>query len=83
MYQYYVVEVQKTAGGEFAHNVSWHWDESADKARLKAESKYHEVLSFASVSELAEHSAILFASDGTPIMNQCYKHDAVPAVEEE
>ena len=74
--QYYVVEVQKNANGEFGHNVFWLYDENADKARLKGEAKYHEVLAAAAVSNLAEHSAIMFASDGTPLMHQCYKHEA-------
>lgn len=76
MYQYYVVEVQKNENGEFGHNVFWLYDESADKARLKGESKYHEVLAAAAVSELPEHAAIMFSSEGLPIMHQCYKHEA-------
>lgn len=80
MYQYYVIEVQKT-NGEYAHNVFWLYDEDADKARLKGESKYHEILSYASVSNVEEHSAIMFASDGTPLMHQCYKHTPEPAPE--
>lgn len=74
MSQFYVVEIQKTVSGEFAHNVFWLWDEDADAARLKGEAKYHEVLAAAAVSELAEHSAILFSSQGVPIMHQCYTH---------
>lgn len=80
MYQYYVIEVQKSANGDFGHNVFWAYDEDADKARLKGEAKYHEILSYGAVSEMVEHSAIMFASDGTPIMHQCYKHE--PVVEE-
>lgn len=75
MYQYYVVEIQKNENGEFGHNVFWAFDENADKARLKGESKYHEVLAAAAVSELPEHAAIMFSSEGLPIMHQCYKHE--------
>lgn len=75
MYQYYVAEIKKDVNGEFEHNVFWLYDENADKARLKGESKYHEVLAAAAVSELAEHAAIMFSSEGLPIMHQCYKHE--------
>lgn len=83
MTQLYVVEIKKNANGEFEHNVNWVWDADADKARLKGESKYYEVLSAAAVSNVAEHSAILFTSEGFPLMHQCYKHEsATEAVEE-
>jgi len=80
MYQNYVVEITKDANGEMAHDVTWHWDDDADKALLKAESKYHEVLSRAAVSDKAEHSAILFTEEGFPVEHKCYKH-AVTAEE--
>jgi hypothetical protein len=81
MTQLYIIEVQKNANGEFGHNVFYVWDEDQTKARLKAESKYHEVLAAAAISEVAEHAAILFTSEGFPLMHQCYKHD-VATVEE-
>ena len=74
MYQNYVVEVKKTQQGEFEHNVFWLYDEDPDKAMLKAESKFHEILSAAAVSMMAEHSAILFTSEGFPKDHKCYKH---------
>jgi len=79
MTQLYIVEIQKNANGEMAHNVFWAYDEDPDKARLKGESKYHEVLAAAAVSEVAEHAAILFTSEGFPLMHQCYKHTTQPA----
>ncbi len=79
MYQFYTVEIMKSHTGEFEHDVKWHWDEDATKAQQKAESKFHEILSRASVSDKAEHSAIIFSSEGFPIMHQCYKHDEAPA----
>lgn len=75
MTQYYVIEVQKSDAGEFGHNVFWAYDENPEKALLKGESKYHEVLAAAAISDVAEHSAILFGSDGTPLMHQCYRHE--------
>lgn len=87
MYQFYTVEITKTHDGELAHDVKWHWDEDATKAQQKAESKFHEIMSRAAVSEYALHSAILFSEEGFPIMNQCYKHvyvaPAPEVVEEE
>ena len=83
MTQLYVVEIKKNANGEFEHNVNWVWDEDPDKARLKGESKYFEILSQAAVSTLAEHAAILFTSEGFPLMHQCYKHESVTEAVEE
>lgn len=74
MYQYYTVEVKKTQSGEFEHDVRWHYDENQEKARLKGEAKFHEILARAAVSDYAEHSAILFASTGNRIMDKCYYH---------
>lgn len=83
MYQFYTVEVIKSHSGEFEHDVKWHWDEDAEKAQQKAESKFHEILSRAAVSETAEHSAIIFSSEGFPIAHACYKHDPTPEPEPE
>jgi hypothetical protein len=75
VYQYYVVEVIRNKSKEFEHNVFWLYDEDDAKARLKGESKYHEILTSAAVSEHPEHSAILFSSKGLPLMFQCYEHE--------
>lgn len=82
MNQYYIIEIQQYANGEYGHQVHFAFDTDAAKARLKAESKYHEVLAAAAVSELQSHSATLLTSDGRAIMNQCYKH-ALPEPETE
>lgn len=81
MNQYYIIEIQQYANGEYGHIVHFAYDADASKARLKAESKYHEVLAAAAVSELQSHAATLLTADGRAIMNQCYKH-ALPAEEE-
>lgn len=83
MTQLYIVEVKKSANQEFEHNVFWVYDEDPDKARLKGESKYYEVLSAAAISDVAEHSAILFTSEGFPLMHQCYKHESATETVEE
>ena len=81
MTQMYVVEIQKMHSGEYAHNVFWVYDENATICQQKGEAKYREILSYAAVSDTAEHAAILFTSEGFPLMNQCYKHDPIPTEE--
>lgn len=78
MTQFYIVEVQQYANGEFGHLVHYAYDQDADVARLKAESKYHEVLAAAAVSNLPTHSAIMFSTEGFPVLHQCYHHNVVP-----
>lgn len=86
MNQYYIIEIQQYLNGDFGHIVHFAYDVNPSTARLKAESKYHEVLAAAAISELPQHSATLLTSDGRCIMNQCYKHEVVqpePEVEPE
>ncbi len=68
---YYIVEIQKYAGGDFGHLVHY-----AD-TRAKAESKYYEVLAAAAVSELPQHSACLINDEGQHVMSKCYKRTVV------
>ena len=82
VYQFYTAEITKDANGVYSHDIKWYWDEDATKAQLKGEAKYHEIMSRAAVSNFAEHAAILFSSEGFPIMHQCYKHEVVTPVEE-
>lgn len=81
--QYYIVEIQQYANGEYGHLVHFAYDEDPAQALLKAESKYYEVLSAAAVSNLLCHSAILFSTEGFPILNKCYKHNVQPEPEPE
>lgn len=84
MNQYYIVEIQRYQNSEYGHIMHFAYDEDATKARLKAESKYHEVLAAAAISDLPQHSATLLTSDGRCIMNQCYRHSVEePAPEED
>jgi hypothetical protein len=84
MNQFYIIEIQQYANGEFGHIVHFAYDTDSTKARLKAESKYHEVLAAAAISELPQHSATLLTCDGRAIANQCYKHVVItPEPEEE
>ena len=63
-----VVELQKSGEGQVANIVTAH------ETQLEAESKYHQVLSAAAVSQLPCHSAVLVSEEGFPIAHQCYKH---------
>lgn len=72
--QYYIMEIQQYTDGTYGDIKHFAYDEDPEKARLKAESKFHEILSAAAISELPMHSAIMFSAEGYPIMNQCYKH---------
>jgi len=74
MFQYYVIEIIKDAQGQYSHNVHWTFDESADKARRKAESKAYELLSAASLSETKVHSVTVLSDDGFLVMSKCYKN---------
>lgn len=40
----------------------------------RALQKYYTVLSYAVISELARHSAMVVATDGTVIKVECYQH---------
>ena len=73
--QYYIMEIQQYKDGTYGDIKHFAYDEDPEKARLKAESKFYEVLSAAAVSDLPTHSAIMFSAEGYPVMNQCYKHD--------
>ena len=81
MNQFYIIEIQQYKDGNYGHIVHFAYDADATKARLKAESKYHEVLAAAAISELPQHSATLLTADGRAIMNQCYKHVIEPTPE--
>lgn len=77
MNQYYILEIQQYANGEYGHIVHFAYDADTQKARFKAEAKYYEVLAAAAISELPQHSAILITSEGNPLMHQCYYHTPV------
>lgn len=73
--QFYILEIMRSANGEFAHQVHWAWDADENLARLKAENKYHLILAAAALSEYATHSATLLNAIGDVISSQCYYHE--------
>ena len=83
MTQYYIIEIQQNKEGEYGHIVHYVFDENPEQARLKAESKYHEILSSAAISETMKHSAIIISDEAFPVMFQCYKHTFEVVEEEE
>ena len=76
MTQFYIIEIKQLNNGEFEHKVYYAWDENVQKARLKAESKYHEILAQAAVSDTKRHSAIIVSEESFPVVNQCYRHES-------
>lgn len=71
--QYYVLELQKYANGEFGHQVHFVYDANGEIARRKGDSKYHAILSEAALSGIPENAAILVASNCFPLANWCYE----------
>lgn len=72
--KYFIVEIQKLGDNNYANLVH----EAA--SRNEAESKYYQVLASAAISNIPQHSAILFTAEGFPLMNQSYEHAVIPAV---
>ena len=73
---YLVIEIQKDFSGEIAYVVTKHTTLS------DAESKYHSVLSYAAISNLASHSATLLTDNGFALKREFYEHTP-PAPEPE
>lgn len=83
MKQFYILEIVQHTNGEYEHHVHFAYDTDADKARLKAESKYHEILANAAISDTLNHSAIIVSDECFPVLNQCYKHEPEETEQEE
>lgn len=66
--KYIVIELQKNAEGVLTNLVSTH------ETLAEAESKYYTVLSYAAVSEIPVHSAIIVSEEGNPVKYNSYKH---------
>ena len=82
MYQYYVIIITKDAENNYTHEVKWAFDGNADQARLKAESLYYTEVAAAAVSTRVTHAVTLLSSDGVPLMDKCYRHEAQAETEE-
>lgn len=65
---YLVIEIQKTQQGQVSHLVTTHETQAA------AESKYHQILTYAAQTELASHSATILTDNGYALRREFYEH---------
>ena len=63
-----VIELQKN-GDQLAHL------ETVCSTSAEAESKYHQILAAAAVSEVGVHSAVILGDDGFTYKSESYKHE--------
>lgn len=66
---YLVIEMQKQVDGSLAHLVDAYTDRST------AEQKYHTVLSYAAVSKLPTHTAVILSEEGAVLKKEIYRHE--------
>lgn len=81
--QYYIIEIKQLINEEYEHQVYYAWDQDPKLALLKAESKYHEILSAAAVSTHLTHSCEILSTECVPVMFHSYKHPVEPEPEPE
>lgn len=75
MTQYYIVEIKQLTTGEYEHNVYYAWDEDRETAYMKAQNKYHDILSTAAVSNTMKHSAIIIDDSAAMVESRSFKHE--------
>lgn len=66
--KYIVIELQKMDNGTVGNIVT------AYDSQIEAESKYHQILAAAAISNLPTHSAIIINQCGDLIDSKCYEH---------
>lgn len=64
---YIVIELQ-TTGGTTSLPTNTYSD------RNQAESKFHEILKYAAVSQVEDHAAVMLTEDGRLVRQESYKH---------
>ena len=69
---YIVTEIQTNADGSVGTLITSFANQN------DAESKYHDILRAAAVSNLPKHAAIMFTEEGFPMLHQCYTHVVAP-----
>lgn len=79
---YIVTEIQTNAEGQTALLNTVITDEDPEVAEQKANSVYHQILSYAALSSLPCHAAVLMTNEGFQKRSECYKHPATPAAAE-
>ena len=65
---YTVIELQTNSEGTTSIISTTH------STQAEAESKYHDILHYAAISNVAIHSAAILTPESAVIRNQCYKH---------
>lgn len=75
MTQYYIVEIKQLTTGEYEHYVHYVWDADRERAFMKAQNKYHEILSTAALSNTKKHSAIIIDDSGARVESRSFKHE--------
>ena len=65
---YIVIELQTNGSGQVANLVTTYEDKN------EAESKFHQILSAASVSNVPVHSAVILTETGMMERQECYIH---------
>ena len=66
---YIILETQTNTDGSLGTLINQYEDRNA------AESKYHQVLSSAAISELPFHCAFMLTDEGYTIKSECYRHN--------
>lgn len=66
---YLVIEMQKQSDGTIAQICTSYTD------RQIAEQKYHEILSYAAVSTIPIHTAVILSEEGNIIKKEVYRHE--------
>ena len=66
---YLVIEMQKQSNGTIAQICTSYTD------RQIAEQKYHEILSYAAVSTIPIHTAVILSEEGNIIKKEVYRHE--------
>ena len=70
---YLVIEIQKTQEGQVSHLVTTHTTLS------EAESKFHQILTYAAQTQLASHAATILTFFNDPATTEIYTHEEVTA----
>ena len=61
---YFVDEIQNSTSTNYSFDT-----------QAEAESKYHYILSFAAVSDVEKHGAVMYDNDGNFIASRIFKHE--------
>ena len=63
-----VLELQTNTEGQLGNIITTYTDQA------EAESKYYQILSYAAVSNIPIHTALIITSEGLTLKSDCYQH---------